>query len=145
MPSAEPGTTIRLRCRGSLLDGRSFCAPDGTIMEYTVAAGQVIEGLDIAVLGMEIGDRREVLIPSFQAYGERNPELLMQIERNDVVGECEAQVGARLRARTPHGEMDVTLVAESGDELTVDGNHPLAGHDLLFDLELVEVLETRAA
>ncbi len=145
MPSAEPGNTIRLRCRGTLPDGRSFCEPGGTTIEYTVAAGQVIEGLDIAVLGMHPGERREVLIPSFQAYGERNPDLLMELDRGALGGGDEVTIGQRVRARTPIGELPVTIVADNGARLTVDANHPLAGYDLLFELELLEVAEAIAA
>jgi FKBP-type peptidyl-prolyl cis-trans isomerase 2 len=109
-------------------------------MELTVGEGRVIPGFEEALTGMEPGDEKTVTIPAEQAYGPRRPDLMISMDRTEFPEHIEPKVGQELQVRKNDGEVAVVKVADVSDrQVTIDANHPLAGEDLTFDLELVEV------
>ncbi len=109
-------------------------------IEFTVGAGQMIKGFDKAVDGMSIGDSKKVNIPAEEAYGPSVDEAIFPVPKKDLPEGMEPQVGMQLEARQEDGRSQVLVVLEvKEEEVILDGNHPLAGKDLVFDIELMEV------
>jgi FKBP-type peptidyl-prolyl cis-trans isomerase 2 len=136
------GTTVRVHYRGTLADGSEFdnSHQRGEPIEFTLGGGQVISGFDEAVREMSVGDSVKVTIPVENAYGPRFDEALQEVPLAQLPeGVCE---GAMLSGMTEEGQpVAGTVKKVDGDTATVDFNHPLAGEDLTFELDLVEVVE----
>ena len=141
MSQAKAGDTVRIHYTGTLDDGTQFDSSAGREpLEFTVGSGQVIPGFDKAVEGMAVGDSKKVNIPAEDAYGPRHDQLVQEVPRDALPDDLEPEVGMGLQAQGPEGQvMDLTVTAVAEDSITVDGNHPLAGQALNFDLELVEI------
>ncbi|WP_275098157.1 FKBP-type peptidyl-prolyl cis-trans isomerase [Sedimenticola hydrogenitrophicus] len=141
MSTPQPGQTVKVHYTGILDDGTQFDSSAGREpLEFTLGEGQVIPGFEQALAEMEEGESRTVHIPPDQAYGEHQPELVQQVDRAQIPAEIELAVGVQLQAQGPEGQvfrLVVTELAESS--VTLDGNHPLAGKALTFELELVEI------
>jgi FKBP-type peptidyl-prolyl cis-trans isomerase 2 len=137
----KSGDTVRVHYRGTLSDGSEFDSSEGREpLEFVIGSGQVIPGFDAAVVGLEPGDKVTVTIPAAEAYGEHNPEGLQPFPLSAFPPEPVAEVGWAVELGGPNGErIPATIVAIEGDEVTLDFNHPLAGKDLTFELELVEI------
>lgn len=141
MTAAKNGDRVQVHYVGTLPDGSEFdrSQPDQPIA-FTIGAGEVIPGFEEAIVGMEVGDTRSVTIESSGAYGEHNAELVHQVAREQIPDEIDLQVGTRLQATGGDGQViSLTVTNVSTDVVTVDQNHPLAGHDLIFELELVAI------
>ncbi|WP_099865371.1 FKBP-type peptidyl-prolyl cis-trans isomerase [Pararhizobium haloflavum] len=143
MTKAKSGDTVRIHYTGTLTDGTQFDSSEGRDpLEFTLGTGQIIQGLDAQVEGMEVGTKDKVTIPADQAYGPRNPQNIQQVPRDQIPQEVNVQPGAQLQARTQDGNTVMLTVVEASDEhVTVDANHPLAGQDLVFAVELVEIVK----
>jgi len=141
MTQAKPGDTVRIHYTGTLSDGTTFDSSSGRDpLEFTVGSGQIIPGLDAAIPGMETGEKKKVEIPCDQAYGQRNEEAIQTVDRGMVPDTIELEKGLQLQVQTPQGQQVPVVVTEITDtEVTLDANHPLAGRDLTFDIELVEI------
>ncbi|WP_260292969.1 FKBP-type peptidyl-prolyl cis-trans isomerase [Sedimenticola hydrogenitrophicus] len=141
MSTPQPGQTVKVHYTGILDDGTQFDSSAGREpLEFTLGEGQVIPGFEQALAEMKEGESRTVHIPADQAYGEHQPELVQQVDRAQIPAEIELAVGVQLQAQGPEGQvfrLVVTELAESS--VTLDGNHPLAGKALTFELELVEI------
>ncbi len=141
MSIPQPGQTVKVHYTGTLEDGTQFDSSAGREpLEFTLGAGQVIPGFEQALAEMAVGETKTVQIPPEQAYGEHQPELVQQVDRGQIPAEIELAVGVQLQAQGPEGQvfrLVVTELAESS--VTLDGNHPLAGKALTFELELVEI------
>jgi FKBP-type peptidyl-prolyl cis-trans isomerase 2 len=138
----DDGTKVRVHYRGTLDDGTEFDSSyqRGEPIEFEIGAGNVIGGFDEAVKGMTVGDQLEVTIPSENAYGPHHEAALQRVEA-DRLPEG-AGVGAMLQAMTEDGQPLAGTVVEMEEGMaTIDFNHPLAGKDLTFELELVEVVD----
>lgn len=122
---------------GQLLDE----SKDGEPLSFIFGRGMLIKGLENALEGKQVGDSFNAEIEAKDAYGERHDGLIQTVPRN-LFGDADVQPGMQFRASTDHGEQSVMVVEVNDDEVTVDGNHPLAGVALNFD---VEVMEVRAA
>jgi peptidylprolyl isomerase len=142
MAQAKEGDTVRIHYTGKLGDERVFdSSAQRDPLEFTLGEGRVIPGFEQGVLGMEVGEERTITIPSDQAYGERRPDMVAQLSRDVLPDELEPQVGQQLEMRQNDGQKFVVTVTDISDErITVDGNHPLAGEDLTFELALVEIV-----
>lgn len=143
MSQAKSGDTVRIHYTGTLADGgEQFDSSAGREpLEFTIGAGNIISGLEDHIVGMSAGDKSTVHIKAEDAYGPYREEGVQQIPRSALPAEANPEVGGMLQAVTNDGQrvnLVVTEVAE--DTLTVDGNHPLAGRDLVFDVELVEIV-----
>lgn len=139
--SAEDGDTVQVHYTGTLDDGTVFdSSRDREPLEFELGARQVIPGFEDAVRGLEVGDSVEVQLSPDQAYGERNEELLVDVAKSDLPDGLEPEVGQTLEVRTDDDEPMAAWVSEIGDDsITVDLNHPLAGRELNFEVELVDV------
>ena len=113
---------------------------DGEPLQFIHGMGYLIKGLENALVGKTTGDKFEVDVPAADAYGERIEELLQVIPRSMFDG-MDVQPGLQFRATTDQGEQSVIVIDVSDEEVVVDGNHPLAGHDLSFEVEILTVRE----
>jgi peptidylprolyl isomerase len=143
MTKAKTGDIVRINYSGRLTDGTEFDSSAGREpLQFTLGEGQVIRGLEEHVAGMEAGTKSTVTIPSDAAYGPHRAEAIQTVERSNVPAEIDLQVGTQLQARTADGGvMPITVVEVDDAKVKVDANHPLAGKDLVFDVELVEIVQ----
>ena len=140
MPQAKAGDTVRIHYTGTLQDGTVFDSSQGREpLEFTLGAGQVIPGFDAAVSGMEVGARRTVTIPADEAYGPRRDDMILAIPRDQVPPGINPEVGEQLQVGQGQERFLVTVAEVNEREVVLDGNHPLAGEDLTFALELVGI------
>ncbi|MDT5156845.1 MAG: hypothetical protein QOC99_3524 [Acidobacteriota bacterium] len=137
--AAKNGDRVRVHYTGRLDDGEVFdSSKDGEPLEFTVGAEEVIPGFDEAVRGMSVGDSKTVEIESGDAYGPRRDGLVTSISRETAQFPVEPQVGMSFALPLQDGSQIEVVVTEVTDtHVTIDGNHPLAGEKLIFDLELV--------
>ena len=140
MAQAKTGDTVRVHYKGSLSDGTVFdTSRNRDPLEVTLGSGQLIPGFENAVLGMETGEERRVTIPAEDAYGPRREELILEVPRGRFPPDIEPEVGKQLRmTQEGHDFVDVVQDVKEGS-VTLDANHQLAGKELIFELELVEV------
>ena len=142
MSAVQFGNNVKVHYTGTLTDGQMFDTSDGSEpLAFTVGAGQVIPGFDQALLGMQIGETKNIIIPPGEAYGEREDGLVQQIRRDQFrLGDFEPEVGMAIEMRTPDGQGMPMVITELTDAIvTLDANHPLAGETLHFALTLVEI------
>lgn len=125
---------------GVIVDEATAVAP----LEYLHGAGDLIKGLEKALDGRQIGDKFDVEIEANNAYGDYNENLVQNVPRDVFVGVDKLEVGMRFLADTEHGPVPVEITAIDGDTITIDGNHMLAGQDLKFNVEVVNVREATA-
>ena len=142
MTQAKDGDTVKIHYTGRLQDGTEFDSSSGREpLQFNIGGGQVIAGFEEAVTGMKVGEKKTSLIPCDKAYGERNPSMVMVVDRKHVPPEINPEVGLRLQVGAPDGKMLAVTIIEVGDEnITLDANPPLAGEDLTFDIELVDIV-----
>jgi peptidylprolyl isomerase len=143
MTKAKTGDIVRINYTGRLTDGTEFDSSAGRApLEFTLGEGQVIPGLEAHVEGMEPGTKSTVTIPPEAAYGPRRPEAVQTLDRSTVPAGLDIAVGTQLQARTSDGKlMPITVVDVNDKTVKVDSNHPLAGRDLVFDVELVDIVK----
>jgi peptidylprolyl isomerase len=142
MTQAKNGDTVRINYTGRLADGTQFDASGNEPLQFTLGEGQVVPGLETYVEGMEVGTRSTVTVPADDAYGAYRPEAVVTIDRASVPSNINVDIGTRLQAKTRDGRpMPVTVVGVDDASVKLDGNHPLAGKDLVFDVELVEIVQ----
>ncbi|MEX0328368.1 MAG: peptidylprolyl isomerase [Ruegeria sp.] len=141
MTAIKDGDTVRIHYTGTLLDGKVFDSSDGRDpLTFTVGSGQVIVGLDAALPGMEVGEKKRVEIPCADAYGPINPGARQQIPREGIRDDIPLEPGTQLQMQTQDGQaLPVNVVDADEATVTLDANHPLAGHDLVFDIEIVSI------
>jgi peptidylprolyl isomerase len=142
MTQATSGDTVLFHYTGSLNDGTVFDSSSGREpLRVTLGTGQVIRGVDEALVGMTPGEEKTVTVAADEAYGARRPELLHEVQREAIPPEVVVQVGKQLEGRDTAGErLRLTVVDVADDTVTLDANHPLAGQDLKFELQLVQIV-----
>jgi peptidylprolyl isomerase len=140
MPQAKNGDKVKLHYTGTLHDGTEFdTSVGGDPIEFTLGEGQLIPGFEKAVVGMSPGDQKKFTIPSDEAYGPRREELLVTVDRSQMPDDVDPTVGDNLLLERDDQQFPVRVVETSDDTVTLDANHPLAGEDLVFDIEVLEV------
>ncbi|NDR55035.1 FKBP-type peptidyl-prolyl cis-trans isomerase [Aliiruegeria sabulilitoris] len=141
MSTAKAGDTVRIHYTGTLTDGSTFDSSQGRDpLEFVIGSGQIIPGLDAAMPGMAVGENKTVSIPCAEAYGEADPSRLQQVPRGEIPDHIPLEAGLVLQAQGPDGNVIQFTVREFNDEaVTLDANHPLAGKDLIFEVELVSI------
>lgn len=140
MLQAKSGDTVRVHYTGTLNDGTVFDSSRGQDpLEFQLGGGQVIPGFDDAVTGMAVGEERTVTIPAAEAYGPHRSDLTVDVDRGQLPDDMEPTVGQQLQVSRGGQNFRVTVAAVSSETVTLDANHPLAGEDLTFALELVEI------
>jgi peptidylprolyl isomerase len=142
MAQAKTGDSVRVHYTGTFDDGTVFdSSAEREPLEFTVGSGMVIAGFDLAIAGMEPGQKKTVNIPAEEAYGPRSEELVAEIGRDRLPTDMELEIGQQLQVGLADGEQAVVLIVDlSETTVTLDANHPMAGMTLNFDLELVEIL-----
>lgn len=142
MAQAKSGDTVRIHYSGFLMDGTIFDSSlEGEPFEFTLGDGSVIPGFDAGLLGMTEGDEKTLAIPPESAYGARDEGLVAEIERTQIPPEIDPQVGAILQITSEEGDASNVIITEVTDNaITLDGNHPLAGQELIFEVKLLEVV-----
>ncbi len=143
MSKVKDGDTVKVHYTGKLTeDGTVFdSSEDREPLEFTLGEGQLIPGFEEAVIGMEEGDDTTVEIASEDAYGERREDLELEVAKDDLPDEVDPQVGMQLQMQQQEDgrAIPVQITAVEDDYVKLDANHPLAGKDLTFDIELVEL------
>lgn len=141
MTQLEDGQVVNVHYRGRLEDGTVFDSSEGREpLEFTLGANQVIVGFEAAVRALSIGETSETTIPPEKAYGERKPDLIMQIPPNQFPPDMSPEVGMQIGLQSPQGQaIPAMIVAVDRDAVTIDANSPLAGKTLIFELTLVSV------
>lgn len=142
MPQAQDGDKVRIHYTGKLTDGTQFDSSAGRDpLEFILGSGMVIPGFDDAVNGLEVGATITAIIPAEKAYGPRHEEMILTIERIQFPPEMKLRIGEKFTLPQPGGRQAVLVVVDMNDtHVTLDGNHELAGKDLMFDIELVEIV-----
>jgi FKBP-type peptidyl-prolyl cis-trans isomerase 2 len=141
MQQVKNGDTVNVHYHGKLTDGSTFDSSEGREpLKFTVGTGQVIKGFDDALMDMKIGDKKTVQIPVDEAYGQRRDEMMMEYPKSDFPPDMQPVVGLELHMSDSAGNVFPVVIADvKGDVVVLDANHPLAGQDLIFDLELVSI------
>jgi FKBP-type peptidyl-prolyl cis-trans isomerase 2 len=141
MTQAKNGDTVRVNYEGRLADGLVFdTTRDREPLEFIVGDGRLIHGFESAVLGMAPGESKTVELAPDEAYGPRRDDMIVAIDRGNIPADMTPEVGQRLQLQRPDGRpVQATVTAVSTSSVTVDANHPLAGHPLTFDIHLVEI------
>ncbi|MDT5062261.1 MAG: hypothetical protein QOH63_2720 [Acidobacteriota bacterium] len=137
---AKKGDTVQVHYTGQLADGEVFDSSEGgEPLQFKVGAGEVIQGFDEGVVGMNVGDKKQLDIESGDAYGERNEALINTIPRDGLNLDIEPEVGMSLLMQLPDGnQIPVAITKVTPDSITLDANHPLAGQRLIFDVTRVK-------
>jgi peptidylprolyl isomerase len=143
MSVAKTGNTVKVHYTGKLDDGTVF---DSSVnrepLEFTIGDGKLIPGFDNAVNGMKVGEKSTVKIPAEEAYGPHYEQLVQIVNRTDLPPELKPEVGQHLEAVQQDGNViNVTVTNVDEKSITIDANHPLAGKELTFELELVEIVK----
>jgi peptidylprolyl isomerase len=143
MSKAEKGKTVKVHYTGTLNDENNTLfdsSREREPLEFTLGAGQMIQGFDNAVEGMAVGESKKVEVPMDEAYGPRKDEAMVTVNKTQLPEGMEPQVGMQLEATQQDGRKQLLVVADVKEEdVVLDANHPLAGKDLVFDIELVDV------
>jgi len=141
MTQAKRGDTVQIHYTGTLADGSVFDSSDGRDpLEFAVGSGMIIPGLDVAIPGMAVGDKKVVEVPADQAYGPEHPEARQPIPRSELPSDIPQEVGTQLQMQNPEGQVIAVVIVEVTEtEIIIDANHPLAGKDLTFAIEMVSI------
>ena len=139
--AANKGDSVKIHYTGTLDDGSVFDSSEGRDpLEFVIGSGQVIPGFDDGVQGMNPGEKKDINIPCDQAYGPHNPEMLITVPREQLPPDMKPEAGQQLQMQTPEGQAVPVLVTQVEEQhVHLDANHPLAGKDLNFALELVAI------
>jgi peptidylprolyl isomerase len=141
MSTVKSGDTVKVHYTGKLDNGEIFdSSEEGEPFSFTVGAGQVIEGFDQALIGMQVGETKEIVVPPEQAYGERDEDLVQRIGRDQFnLAGVEPEVGMSIEMHTPQGIIPLVISDLTDTTVELDANHSLAGESLHFALKLVEI------
>jgi FKBP-type peptidyl-prolyl cis-trans isomerase 2 len=142
MQQVKSGDKVKVHYHGKLTNGETFDSSEGrSPLEFEVGGGMVIKGFDDGVTGMSIGEKKTVNIPFNEAYGPRNPEMVIEFPKDRFPTDMEIEAGMPLMMSGGNGEQFQVVVTEIKEaSVMLDANHPLAGQDLVFDIELVEIV-----
>ncbi|UCD58741.1 MAG: peptidylprolyl isomerase [Candidatus Hydrogenedentota bacterium] len=142
MAQAKIGDSVKVHYTGTLDDGTIFdSSVDREPLEFTLGEGQVIVGFEEAIVGMRPSESKTTTVPANKAYGPHNPEMVVAVDRDRFPEHLEPKVGQQLQMRQAQGQVIVVTVTEvSESSVMLDANHPLAGKDLTFEIQLVGIV-----
>lgn len=142
MSGAKTGDIVKVHYTGTLEDGEVFdSTKDRGPMDVTLGAHQVIQGFEDALMGMEKGDKKTVTIPSAEAYGAYSDQHFIEAKLSDLPQDPVPAIGTQLQATDQNGQVFIAVIKEiEGDMAKIDMNHPMAGKDLTFKLELFDIV-----
>lgn len=141
MAKAKNGDNVKVHYTGKLTNGEKFDSSEGREpLAFTVGAGQMIKGFDSAIPGMEIGEKKTINIAPEDAYGNVNEEAILEFPKKNIPDSLEIKEGMQLQLQNASGQPVPVVVKEiKEDSVILDANHRLAGQELVFDIELVEI------
>ncbi|KOP26409.1 peptidylprolyl isomerase [Mastigocladus laminosus UU774] len=141
MGQAKLGDTVKVHYTGKLDDGTVFdSSAERDPLQFSIGEGLVIPGFEQAVVGMTPGESKRTNIPADEAYGPYRPELVMVVEKERIPTDVSVEVGQMLQISQSNGQAIPVVVTEVSDsQITLDANHPLAGQELIFDIQLVQI------
>ena len=141
MQQVKKGDTVKVHYHGKLTNGSTFDSSEGREpLEFEVGGGMVIPGFDEGITGMTIGEKKTIHIPADQAYGPKQEEMIMEFPKDRFPEDMVPEVGMQLNMSNGSGQNFPVVIAEVREAVVIlDANHPLAGEDLIFDLELVAI------
>ncbi len=141
MAQVKNGDTVKVHYTGKLTDGETFDSSVGREpLEFTVGAGQMIPGFDAALPGMSVGDKKTINIPASEGYGDINEQAIIDFPKENVPEDMKLEPGMSLTLSNQEGQPFPVVVKEIKDDVIIlDANHFLAGKELVFDIELVEI------
>lgn len=141
MTKVTENATVEVHYTGTLTDGTVFdSSKDREPLKFTLGQGQLIPGFEAGIMEMAVNEKKIIQIPSAEAYGERNDEMMHEVQKSQLPQEIEPAVGMPLVSQTPDGQEMHFIIADVKDEtIVVDGNHPLAGKDLTFEIEVISI------
>jgi FKBP-type peptidyl-prolyl cis-trans isomerase 2 len=142
MAQVKHGDVVRVHYTGKLVSGDQFDSSVGREpLEFTVGAGMMIKGFDDAMPGMAVGEKKTVNIPAADAYGEKDPNAIIEFPKENVPEDMKLEPGMQLTLSNEAGQPFPVVVVEVKEEVIVlDANHFLAGQELVFDIELIELV-----
>lgn len=136
----KQGDTVKVHYTGSLADGTVFdSSRDRDPLQFVTGKQMLVPGFEAAVMGREVGETIKVTFPPAEGYGDGDPELIFTVPRSEVPEHITPTVGLQLQLSSDQGDMDVVISAVGDDEIELDANHPLAGKELTFEIEIVEI------
>ena len=141
MQQVKSGDKVKVHYHGRLKSGETFDSSKGREpLQFQVGSGQVIQGFDKGVTGMSVGEKKTINIPVEEAYGPKNPDMIIDFPKDRLPQDMQLEVGMPLTMSNGAGQQFQVTVNEVKDDVVIlDANHPLAGEDLIFDIELVEI------
>lgn len=141
MAKAKQGDTVQTHYTGKVDDGSVFDTSAGRDpLQFTIGSGQLIPGYEQAVVGMNSGETKTIKIPADEAYGQRRDDMIIVADRNEFPSDIDPKIGDQLEMHQPNGNVVLVTVTEVSDSnVTLDANHPLAGKDLTFDIQLLNI------
>lgn len=141
MSKAKKGDQVKVHYKGTLNSGEQFDSSEGREpLSFTVGAGQMIKGFDDAIPGMEPGEKKTIHIAPEDAYGQKNQEAIIEFPKSNVPEDMKLEKGMKLQLQNQAGQpIPVTVTDIKDDVVVLDANHELAGKELIFDIELVEI------
>jgi FKBP-type peptidyl-prolyl cis-trans isomerase SlpA len=144
MIQVTENSTVKVNYTGKLADGQVFDSSEGKEpIEFTLGQGQLIPGFEKGLIDMKLNEKKTISMPKEDAYGEINEALIQEVKKSELPQEMEPKVGMGLVSKSPDGqEMNLMVIEVKEESIVIDGNHPLAGKDLVFDLEVVEIKAT---
>lgn len=139
MKTAEKGSHVKIHYTIKVAGGETVGTSKGGMpLTFTVGDGKVLKGLDRGVVGMQVGQRKTISMPPREAYGMRNEDLVLRLKKDDLPEDLNLEVGRPIQYQTPEGQrVNLMVIAIETDTVLLDGNHPLAGQALDFEVELV--------
>jgi len=142
MPGVKQGDTVKVHYTGRLDNGDVFeASAEQEPLQFTVGSREVIPGFEQAVMGMTPGESKTTKISAPRAYGPHLKDLVVEVDRKNIGDEVDLQIGQRLQITQPDGQKFIVTVTEMSDlKVKLDANHPLAGKDLTFDINLIEIV-----
>ena len=143
MDKAKKGDSVKVHYKGTLTSGEQFDSSEGREpLEFTVGAGQMIAGFDAAIPGMIVGEKKTIVIAPENAYGQKNEDAIIEFPKSNIPADMKLEPGMKLQLRNEAGHpVPVTVTEVKDDIIILDANHELAGKELIFDIELVEIAE----
>jgi FKBP-type peptidyl-prolyl cis-trans isomerase SlpA len=144
MNQVKENNTVKVNYTGKLSDGQVFDSSEGKEpLEFTLGQGQLIPGFEKGLIDMKLKEKKTITIDKEEAYGKINDDLIQEVNKNQLPQDMTPEVGMGLVSKSPDGqEMNLRVVEVKEESVVIDGNHPLAGKDLIFDLEVVAIKDT---